>query len=170
MVNSKGKKGGDKPPKAHKQDKVWRAEMNVVEKDVVVTDPCYFIKDDLWSEFCSREFGDAQVRPKMVLQDGVWMLLASTLYGDWMCELHGRHEGRRHLFGTFTADSGLVCVATFSSPELRTAVEKLPKHCWTVIPQFTGTLSISHVARKCTVRGHGRSNGRDVEFNSIQVG
>lgn len=170
MGNSKGKKGGAEPPKAHRQDETWRAKLDVVAKDVVVTDPCYFIKDELWSEFCERELGDVQVRPRTVSFGGVEMIVASTIYGDWMCELDGRRAGRKHKFGTFTADSGLVCVATFSSTDPRTVLGKLPKHCWTVIPQFTGTLSISHVARKCTVRGRGRSNGRDVEFNSIQVG
>lgn len=156
------------PPKPMDDD---MAVMDVVAKDVVITDPCYFVKDELWSDLCESWLGDAsRVKPKLVEIGGAKMVLASTIYGDWMCKLEGTRNGERCRFGTFTADAGMVCAATFEKADPRELLARLPASCWTVIRQFTGRITIKHARNECRLFGCGRSEGRNVQFESVQIG
>lgn len=107
-------------------------------EDIVITDPCYIIKDEDWekSSFGSnlRIFGVTNY------------LTRDTLYGDWSCTVFNLDEDRK-LIGEFCADAGLVCVLS-----LRDAIEKINPNfeqwakdhdwCVTIIRNFTGFVQI----------------------------
>ena len=145
------------------------ATMGFTAQDVVITDPCYLVRDELWRELCETKLNNARITPTKVEIGGVRMILADTIYGDWMCVLEGSRNGEEHTFGRFTADAGMVCAAAFGRTDPDKALERLPKTCWTMLPSFTGSITITHRRGGCTVTGVGRSEGRDVSFASRQV-
>ena len=150
------------------------ATLEVDGRDVVITDPCYLLRDELRNELRDRAAGNAVVPPTRVCIGGLEMVMADTIYGDWLCRLDGTRGEREKetLFGTFTADSGMVCAAICADPYA--ALARIPKSCWTALPSFKGEITIVHdgdnCPTRCTVHGHGMSNGKYVKFSSRQIG
>lgn len=87
-------------------------------KKIIITDPCYIIKDSDWSnacDYCFRNDGARKSEPENELnkfKDFITSLLQiasgdknaiaeNTGFGDWTNEIDGR---------MFYADSGMVCV------------------------------------------------------------
>ena len=61
-------------------------------------------------------------------------------------------------------------VATFEKADAHGLLARLPASCWTVIRQFTGRVTVKHVRNECRLFGCGRSEGRNVQFESVQIG
>lgn len=68
--------------------------------DIIITDPCYIMKDDDWHKFCDGELELEEIIPSIIYRD--------TLYGDWSCSTFSNNKN----IGEFCADAGMVCVAT----------------------------------------------------------
>lgn len=160
-------------PETGKHTRKWppaaRCTVKVAKADIVVTDPCYLLTGDDWGEFVTR-FAAGRIKPQTAEVRGVTMLLADTIYGDWLCELRGMSDNWVKLFGQFTADSGTVCVAVGPTAAMMDKLSKLPARCWTGIPAFSGKITLSHARGKCHVRGKGTSNGAAVKFANRQIG
>ena len=134
--------------------------------DVVVTDPCYvFVEDADWEAFC-RELGfDA---PQVMSERFGNTIAASTIYGDWTCELN-KHDGEKTVRdGTFTADSGTVCVTEFTKAAEK-ALKRAARQCYHVIRGFTGTARIVHRRGVCHVELVGTVGGKACKYWSRQI-
>ena len=71
-----------------------------IRGDVLVTDPCYVLRDGDWHRFLERMRdgkGGFEPIPSLVARD--------TLVGDWSCEML---DGNGSKIGSFCADSGMV--------------------------------------------------------------
>ena len=162
LVDARKKPASKWPPAA-------RCSVRATKANIVVTDPCYLLSGDDWGKFVTQ-FAASRIKPQITSVHGVTMLLADTIYGDWLCELRGTSDNRAKEFGQFTADSGTVCVAVEPTTAMMGKLCKLPPRCWTGIPAFSGKLTLSHERGKCHVRGSGTSNGSAVKFTSRQIG
>lgn len=139
--------------------------IDVVDHDIVITDPCYLVKPKAWKEFCGSLEGGT-LTPVLRNLSGIRMLVADTLFGDWACRLYRLEGGKKkEPIGTFTADAGMVCAAVLDG---RKVPKNTPKMCYTVIPNFTGRVIVVHSNGVCHVEGTGYSDGKDIEFTSIQ--
>ena len=156
----------DRKKEQRRQRNPIRGEcLKVVDASLVITDPCYIVKgDDAWSKFCDDVPYD---RPVKGIYGGLDMIVASTLWGDWCCELNTVRPKKR--LGMFTADAGMVCVANVT-PEVWKLLKKLPKTCYTVLDHFSGAVSIIHQKGVCRVEGSGLLGSKKVSFRSTQVG
>lgn len=74
--------------------------------DIIITDPCYVIKDSDWSGLCGllEHAYSKNIRyhgiPRTIMRD--------TLYGDWGCTTYDKRT--KEELGSFCADSGMVAV------------------------------------------------------------
>ena len=86
----------------------------------VVTDPCYILPDDVWSE-CIKKAGendkdwgnrfDEQVQAALSAFVGSKSYACSTGFGDWDNDLYGPNV----LQSEFCADSGMVSVCEYNN-------------------------------------------------------
>lgn len=124
--------------------------------DIIITDPCYFIKDEDWE---NSDYG--QELDKLGFEN---YFCENTLYGDWICGTYrlGDYidpisiiDAMNIIFdegwtinmespklGEFTADAGLVGVFLLDevrkyNPEIDTFIKEHPG-CVTIIPNFDG--------------------------------
>lgn len=101
-------------------------------KKYVVTDPCYILSDDVWTECCKvfdkykddefmyQRFDEA-VTKALTEFTGSKSYACGTGYGDW----HNKLEGDGHIIqDEFCADAGMVCVC-----ELTDKVNEALKDC-----------------------------------------
>ena len=156
-------------PSESEEPRALMVTMDFTAQDVVITDPCYLVRDELWRELRETKLDAARIAPTKIEIGGVRMILADTIYGDWMCSLEGARNGEEYTFGRFTADAGMVCAAAFGRTDPNGVLARLPKTCWTMLPLFTGSVTIAHRCGGCTVTGVGRSEGREVSFASRQI-
>ena len=130
--------------------------------DIIITDPCYIIKDEIWHKLCRIYFGPQG--PKKVMEylkqeygftNG---FIVNTLYGDWSCTTYEvndlasalkdgvKEENITRNLGSFCADAGLVCVLYLDEclKHNKDKVEELLKKDWcaTVIKNFDGDVYI----------------------------
>ena len=143
-------------------------EMQFDHEDVIITDPCYLIRNRRqWMSFVDHiPFDDV---PSTLSSGKMRMLVADTIFGDWMCSLEGTLCGKEHDFGTFTADAGLVCACAPGHRRLDAVVSRLPCQCYVILRKFTGTVRIVHRRGVCHVDGNGRTVDGEVEFTSRQI-
>lgn len=98
-------------------------------KKFIITDPCYLVDShEVWDSFCNL-IQDADLSEgETVTIEAEKMLsryldtpvrVASTGYGDWSNDIHGKNVIRT----TFFADAGLVCVV-----ELTPIVDQMHKN------------------------------------------
>lgn len=138
-------------------------------KDIVVTDPCYIMSGDDWKALIAK-FDDFRIRPHRSSVRGMRVVMADTIYGDWLCELRGSVGACKHFFGEFTADSGMVCVVVDPDDDAMERLKKLPARCWTRVRKFTGTVRVVHRGESCRVYGNGTYLGSKAKFSSRQIG
>ena len=74
--------------------------------DIIITDPCYVIKDDDWGDVVSGKPVTAELPSAM---------MRGTLYGDWSCTT--LNTLTKEPIGCFCADAGMVAV--FDLAEVR---------------------------------------------------
>ena len=69
--------------------------------DIIITDPCYVIKDEDWSHVCDHIY-----EPTIDLIPG--SIMRDTIYGDWSCTVFDKKT--KEPIGHFCADAGMVAV------------------------------------------------------------
>ena len=126
--------------------------------DIIITDPCYFIKDEDWE---NSDYG--QELDRLGFEN---YFCENTLYGDWICGTYrlGDYtdpisiiDAMNIIFsegwtinmespklGEFTADAGLVGVFLLDevrkyNPEIDTFIKEHPGYV-TIIPNFDGDI------------------------------
>lgn len=81
--------------------------------DIIITDPCYIVPNDNWSDFCDEHkdiFDDSKKQPTFFkYSKSKTMIYRDTVFGDWGCNVY---NNSRKKIGYFCADAGLVCVVT----------------------------------------------------------
>lgn len=134
--------------------------------DIVITDPCYIIKNegDDWSR-C--RYGEAMD----VL--GIHNYLCnSTVYGDWSCTTYRIYPKSHRKIGNFCADAGLVAVFLLEdilkyNPDYNIESEK--EYAATLIKNFHGTVML-----ECTGEGWDKTvqvvGDGNINFESRQTG
>lgn len=145
--------------------KVYQKEWNKIvmspihlEGDVLITDPCYWVKQDDWGVF---EFGNTWKH--LGINNSI---CRDTIYGDWSC--HVFNNDTNEILGTFCADSGMVCVCLldevkkYSGDTINSYIES---GCATVIKKFKGDIQFEIKEDSLFVVGKGNLN-----FISKQTG
>ena len=96
-----------------------------VNKDIIITDPCYIFEDTYKAE----------------VED---ILMRDTIYGDWSCTTYNLETKTE--IGKFCADAGMVCVVETDNAMIdHEKLMKLPAFCRTIIENFTGTVYIKRI-------------------------
>ena len=136
---------------------VW---MNVENKDIIITDPCYIFDTD------KKDYYDEDLKG---------MIWKSNHYGDWSCTMFEENltTGEKKPVGQFCADAGAVCVATTDAECINLEkLNKLGEWCYTRINNFTGKVSIEFVPswNDYHVVIDGDIYGERVKFVSCQTG
>ena len=134
--------------------------MDVVNKDIIITDPCYIFdheKKDYYEE------------------DIEGMIWKSNYYGDWSCTTFEEdlETGEKKPIGQFCADAGTVCIATIDAETLNLELLKnLDDRCYTRINNFTGKASIEFIPEwnDYHIVLVGEIDGKKVKFVSCQTG
>ena len=141
--------------------------MKVENKTIIITDPCYIIKDN------SQDWEKCKYGDDMKRLDNITNYESSvTIYGDWSCTVYEgnieQHSNNSNELGKFCADAGMVAV--FELDEVLKYNPNFDNHTdrkWTTttIPNFTGEITIEKINNKIHVIGKGNIN-----FYSIQTG
>lgn len=157
------------------------AEFNNV--DIIITDPCYLIRDDDWHHKLDCDLNDDFDLSPLGIKN---YCCKGTLYGDWSCTLF--NMANKESIGNFCADAGLVGV--FNLQEMliynKYQIEQFLKEspwCYTIIKGFTGTAQIATkivnpVADKMLSQNSyerivmlkGFINGESIEYIGCQTG
>lgn len=108
------------------------SEPKEYDGDIIITDPCYFIRDENWDKFCSGEMDEIlQSLPNMMFRDNLW--------GDWSCGVFSNNKK----IGEFCADSGMVCVVCIDEVmKFNPNFDYFETKPWTttIIKNFKGTI------------------------------
>ena len=133
--------------------------MKVVNKTIIITDPCYIIKDDNRDDWKKCEYGENM--KKLGFHN---YIVTPTKVGDWSCTTF---NSAGESIGTFTADAGLVGV--FELDEIlkynQAFIDLIPKKCYTVIGHFDGIISVENKDYGVSITGDG-----NIEFHTEQTG
>lgn len=109
--------------------------LNIKNKDIIITDPCYIIRDN--NDWDKCDYGD-----NMEALGLIHFLVSSTLYGDWSCTTFDYEDNP---LGRFCADSGQVAVFLLDevlkyNPDFDYHITK--PWTTTLIKNFTGNIWI----------------------------
>lgn len=109
--------------------------------DIIITDPCYIIKEDSRDDWSRCNYGD-----RMNDLGITNYLCRDTIYGDWICNTY--NNDTKESMGEFCADAGLVSV--FLLDEVLKYNPNFDYHInrpWTttLIKDFDGEINISVV-------------------------
>ena len=145
--------------------------------DIIITDPCYFIKDEDWAK---SGYGE-DVTPLGINH----YMSRDTIYGDWSCTVFDPKTKKR--IGEFCADAGMVAVADLGEVlRYNPGFDYHINRTWTtaLIKDFKG--SVQFVVKRSSymfdgkkswdysveVRGKGKNKitGEDIEFVGKQTG
>lgn len=114
---------------------------------LVITDPCYFIKDRDWDEVVrlGESFLDRLTTCPMIVTE--------TGFGDWSCSVLDMETSQE--IGRFAADAGMVCVTTLEDIAKYNydAVQHLRDIPWCcfILPDFLGEVWFTHDSDNNTV-------------------
>lgn len=116
-----------------------------MSKYKVITDPCYILPDDTWSE-CIQKAGEYdkgwserfnhEVAKALTEFSGSNAWVERTGFGDWNNEVFGPSVVEPY----FAADSGMVCVCDYSEP-VRAVIKDISEGCAAVI-ETSGDISV----------------------------
>ena len=122
--------------------------MKFNNETIIITDPCYFIKDSDW---------DAGWYEDGNLSDlGINGGATDTIYGDWSCTTY---DGSDNVIGEFCADAGMVAVASLKdvlvyNPEFDYHINN--PSTTTTIENFAGEVDfVCHDGGMLSVEGNG---------------
>ena len=152
-------------------------EMNVENDTLIITDPCYILKEAHWEHWLGMESGDNPIGLDNYLRQyhsfGE-VIAADTGYGDWNNEVQESKTGA--VLGEFTADAGMVIVCTASDLtnygyDREKFLDLVERGCITIIPNFTGTVELHYEYSKdesklAVLYGMSKDEGED--FHTMQ--
>jgi len=158
-------------------DRYLDSEPMEFDGDIIITDPCYFIKDEDWGR---SDYGED------VEELGLIHYMArDTIYGDWSCSVFDAES--KEVIGRFCADAGMVAVVSLDevlkyNPEFNYHIEKE----WTtaLIKDFKGIVQfeVKHYSyffggKKCwdfdvrvIGKGINKKTGEKMNFVAKQTG
>ena len=152
-------------------------EMNVENDTLIITDPCYILKEEHWEHWLSMEFGKDPIGLDNYLRqyhNFGEVIAADTGYGDWNNEVQESKTGA--VLGEFTADAGMVIVCTASDLtnygyDREKFLDLVERGCITIIPNFTGTVELHYEYNKdesklAVLYGMSKDEGED--FHTMQ--
>lgn len=176
---------------AEEQSKDFEKSQKVYMKgDIIITDPCYIVKDELWHKFCDKWFDNKAgaiewLKKEYGFKNGI---IADTLYGDWGCTTYQVSDVNLTLkqiadgsiidpsakeIGGFCADAGLVCVFYLDDclNHNREEVEELlgKRWCATVIRNFDGYVYLCDIEREY-YSDYYKKNMKELERNVVGEG
>ena len=152
-------------------------EMNVENDTLIITDPCYILKEEHWEHWLGMESGDNPIGLDNYLRQyhsfGE-VIAADTGYGDWNNEVQESKTGA--VLGEFTADAGMVIVCTASDLtnygyDREKFLDLVERGCITIIPNFTGTVELHYEYNKDESKLavlYGMSKDEDEDFHTMQ--
>jgi hypothetical protein len=84
--------------------------MTFDQDDVIITDPCYFIPNKLWSNIVDLMFEDKEnpIDRGTLYINNLPILFNATAYGDGCYSVYRVNEGR---IGSAGVDAGMLCIA-----------------------------------------------------------
>lgn len=152
-------------------------EMNVENDTLIITDPCYILKEEHWEHWLGMEFGESPIGLDNYLRQyhGFGEVIAAdTGYGDWNNEVQDSKTGA--VLGEFTADAGMVIVCTASDLtnygyDREKFLDLVERGCITIIPNFTGTVELHYEYSKDESKLaviYGMSKDEDEDFHTMQ--
>ncbi len=115
-------------------------------KQYVITDPCYILPDDVWSECCKKagdndkEWSDRfyqHVTSALTEFVGTTAYAESTGYGDWQNSI----ACGPYITGQFFADSGSVCVCEYTD-KVKEALGDLPDKGGAAVFEAEGRIEV----------------------------
>lgn len=149
------------------------------KEDVVITDPCYVIPDELWHPEKIKLATGKGIEDLLGIKNYIW---GNTEVGDWSCVVTEVEElpeetseevvvlGEEGELGSFGADAGLVAVFSANdipSSGIKYSLDELQAiGLATVIKQFTGTVSLMVADDFVSVMGKGESYRDSICFFS----
>lgn len=154
------------------------AQQMVVENDtLIITDPCYLMKDEDWEHFLSLELTSKPIGLDNYLRqyhNFGEVIGADTGYGDWDNEVQETKTGA--VLGEFTADAGMVIVCTASDLtnygyDREEFLDLVERGCIAVIPNFTGTVELHYEYSKDESKLaviYGMPKDEDEDFHTMQ--
>ena len=84
-----------------------------MSKTLYITDPCYILPGDTWSEVVNKYNIDSDIFKALEKElekiSGAKAYVSSTGFGDWVNEIYSEDQSKI-INPRFCADSGLVCV------------------------------------------------------------
>jgi hypothetical protein len=91
--------------------------------DIIVTDPCYFIPDDIWQQII-REFwypdghqgSETANKGTIYIDDSIKILYAATAHGDGEYDVIN-HSGKNVHAGSTGVDAGMIAIITVADAQ-----------------------------------------------------
>ena len=130
--------------------------LEIINKDIIITDPCYIIKKDKNDDWERCKYGE-----NMEVLGIENYLCENTRYGDWSCTTFKKETCNK--LGEFCADAGLVAVFILDevlayNPEFDYHIKQ--PYTTTLIKNFTGKVKIiyNQEENEVQVKGLGSTN------------
>lgn len=133
--------------KAQRQSQILDT-MIVQDDTIVITDPCYIMKEEHWEQYLSQGISNSVdcTSLKRYLRSHFnfgEVLAGDTVYGDWSNEIIDSETNE--VIGEFSADAGMLIACTASDFDNygydRDEVEKLRQNgCLATIENFEGRI------------------------------
>ena len=125
--------------------------MHADNDTLIITDPCYLMRDEHWQHYCDMEFSKDPIGLDNYLRQYLSfgeVIAADTGYGDWSNKVFTVDESNTVL-GEFAADAGMVCVVT-ASDLTNYGYDREQLQDWvkrglvTVIPNYSGDITLEY--------------------------
>ena len=151
--------------------------MNADEDTIIITDPCYILRDEDWSHWLDMEFTANPIGLDNYLRqyhNFGELIAADTGYGDWCNEIYNTETGET--IGQFTADAGMVIVCRASDLDNYgydiNEINKLKDNgCLVTMPNYSGEIELCYEYNKdgsklAVIHATGRDR-MDINFKSM---
>lgn len=90
------------------EDIPYGKKLHIENKDVIITDPCYFVKKNILDTSYSTDWDKCDYGRNMEVLGFKIYLVSNTIYGDWSCTTF--NTDTKEAIGEFCADAGLAGV------------------------------------------------------------
>ena len=105
---------------------------------IVITDPCYRVKDGkIWKKFIDTFWDNNKIPTKAIelikeYLELPWFSFAETGYGDWGNEIQSKNAKSQIIQSDFCADAGLVCACPLT-PKIARILKDVGDFCYAVV-------------------------------------
>lgn len=139
-------------------------EMIVEDDTLIITDPCYLIRDEHWQHYCNMEFGSNPIGLDNYLRKYLnfgEVIALDTGLGDWSNEV--LNVETKEVLGEFGADSGMVAVFTASDlSNYNVDMDEVKRlhdiGCLAIVPNFTGHIVAEYESSEDEYKGQKYTN------------